>query len=401
MKEYLPHLDYIKEHKEKMTSLLQSWANINSGTYNLVGLSAMLLAIEKEFTPLGGSIQRLTLQPQKKIGHDGEVINLPLGNVLSVVKRPEAPFRIFLGGHMDTVYSSDSPFQKAEISDKTMRGPGVADMKGGLLVLLFALKAFERTPLASKIGWEVLINSDEEIGSVGSVPLLEQSAKRCRLGLIFEPSLPDGAFVSHRKGSSNMTIIARGKSAHVGRDFHSGRNAIHALGSAIHALATLNDKKTGTIVNIGHISGGGPSNIVADFCLLHLNVRATTSEEMEKVKKEIDRITKEIQNSQQVKLELIDEATRPPKPFNALTEALFNQIKECAETLEFKTSWRGTGGVCDGNILSAAGLPTIDTLGVIGGNIHTIDEYVELDSLTERACLTALFLMKVASEQKG
>src|SRR3989304_2280040 len=136
----------------------------------------------------------------------GKGIRKPLGNALSIRKRSTAPLRIFLGAHMDTVYPADHPFQKAvRVDQNTLRGPGVADSKGGLVVMLKALEALERSPYAQSVGWEVLINPDEELGSPGSAPLLAQAAKNTHLGLVFEPPLPDGALVGARKRPATLT----------------------------------------------------------------------------------------------------------------------------------------------------------------------------------------------------
>ena len=160
---------------------------------------------------------------------------------------------------MDTVYAVDHPFQKSvRIDDKILRGPGATDAKGGIVVMLVVLQAFERSPWAEKVGWEVLINPDEEIGSPGSAPLLIQAAKRNHLGLVFEPSLPDGNLVGARKGSGNFTVIARGKAAHAGRDPQLGRNAIDALARFIVALASLDDSGDATTTNVGSHPGGRP-----------------------------------------------------------------------------------------------------------------------------------------------
>jgi glutamate carboxypeptidase len=300
---------------------------------------------------------------------------------------------------MDTVFSPTSSFQKTKKIDKyTMQGPGITDMKGGLLVMLAALKALEQTPWARKIGWEVLINPDEEVGSTGSEHLFVQAAKRCHYGLIFEPAFPDGTVVSQRKGSANMAIVVRGRAAHAGRDFYAGRNAIAALSRFIVEAEKLCSQERGVTVNIGRIEGGGPVNIVPDLAIGHFNIRVDTSNELTRVKEKLEALAVKEGKAEGISLTLHTLAERCPKPFDEPTQTLFQKVRRCAGELDMDFSWKPSGGVCDGNILSSVGLPTIDTLGVIGGNIHTQEEYIHLDSLTERACLTALFLMKFAAE---
>lgn len=397
---YRPVIDYIKEQQENMISLLEKWANINSGSDNVQGLSQMLQALKDEFSTLGGELEQIPLPPRQKISSKGEVISFPSGEALHLVKHSDAPFRVFLGGHMDTVYPATSPFQKAVRIDKnTMRGPGVTDMKGGLVILLTALQAFEKSPFAGKIGWEVLINPDEEIGSPGSDYLFVQSAKRNDIGLIFEPSYPDGTLVSSRKGSANFALVARGRGAHAGRDFFEGRNAITAMARFITKAETLIHKEKGITLNVGYIEGGGPVNIVPDLAFCRINIRVSNSDDMDKVKSDLNQIVKETNGCEEVSFVMHEETSTPPKPFDSKIEALFSALKKCGQWLGMQLACKPSGGACDGCRLYAAGLPNLDTLGAIGGNIHTHDEYIHLPSLTERARLTALFLMMLAAHE--
>lgn len=357
----------------------------------------MLLLLEEAFSPLGGKISHLQLSPRKKIGDDGRHIEFPLGTALSIVKRPHAKLRVLLNGHMDTVYSSDSPFQRAERLDaNTLKGPGVADMKGGLLVMLKALELFEKSPFAEHIGWEVLINPDEEIGSVGSHHHLAEAAKRNHLGLIFEPSFPDGALVNARKGSANFTIVASGTAAHAGRDFHQGRNAIHALAAAICELSHFNKKMPHAIVNVGVVQGGQVSNIVPDMAFCRVNIRGTSENDLNHIIEKTKKNLYDIEKETEVALTLHLETLRPPKLYDKPTQELFAKLECAAKELDIPFNLRESGGASDGNILSAEGLPVIDSLGVVGGKIHTSDEYMFIPSLLERIKLTALFLMQLA-----
>lgn len=396
---YQATLDWITTQQEGMALQLENWAEINTGTDNVAGLSKMAEVLVKEFASLNAATQiRIPLKPRRTIDSKGEWVETPLGDALLWQKNPEAKLRVFLGGHMDTVFSINSPFQKTtRIDKKTLRGPGVADMKGGLLVLLKSLQALERSPFANIIGWDVLINPDEEIGSPGSGYLFKQCAKRNQVGLIFEPSYPDGTFVSSRKGSSNWTIIARGHSAHVGRNIETGRNAITTLAKFLLEADKLSNKEKGVTVNVGHIEGGGPVNIVPDLAIGRFNVRAIEATDFDALAKELQRLTVAISQSEGVNLTLYENTKNPPKPFDANIQTLFEALKKCAKTLGIEMRWKASGGACDGCRLYADGLPNIDTLGVVGDHIHTDEEYVLLDSLTERTQLTALFLMSLAA----
>ena len=299
---------------------------------------------------------------------------------------------------MDTVYGPEHPFQTVrQVDGNTINGPGVADAKGGLCVMLIALEALERSPFADQIGWEVLINSDEEIGSPGSGPLLKQCAQRNQIGLLFEPALPDGALVGERKGSGNFDAIIRGRSAHAGRDFHHGRNAMHAAAALVVALDELNRTMPGVTVNVGRIDGGGPSNVVPDLAVVRFNCRIPTPHFQARLEGELKRIVEEIDQRDGINVELIGGFRSPPKIVDPPTQKLFDQVADCGRELGLSLTWRSSGGVSDGNKLAAAGLPVIDTLGPRGGNLHSTEEFLLLDSLTERAKLTALLLMKLGA----
>lgn len=399
MPAYQKHLDWIASQQKTMVSLLEQWAAINSGSDNLSGLSAMADALEREFASLNAtSYHRIALNPRRLINSKGEWKEVPLGEALFWQKNSNAPLRVFLGGHMDTVFSAESTFQKTErLGANTMQGPGVTDMKGGLVVMLTALRAFEQSPYAHSIGWDILINPDEEIGSPGSGPLFETCAKHNTIGLLFEPSYSDGSFVSSRKGSSNWTAVAKGRSAHAGRDFHKGRNAITALAKFLLQVELLNNPEKEITVNIGHLEGGGPINIVPDSALGKFNIRIVEPNDLENLTLMINKLAEEASREEGIEIAVHADTRNPPKPFDSKTESLFKVIKECASQLGMEMRWRPSGGACDGCRLHAAGLPNMDTLGVIGGNIHTYEEYIELDSLVQRAQLTSLFLMLLAS----
>lgn len=388
-------LEWIAGEREKMISLVEKWANINSGSTNLSGLSTYCDFLQSAFEPLKGKMALIPAHPFKIIDEMGQSTYQTLGSMLHIQKYPEAPIQVFLGGHMDTVFSVNHPFQQTRrISPDKLQGPGVTDMKGGLVILLKVLEALERSPAAGKIGWEVLINSDEELGSPGSDYLYSQIAARNHLGLLFEPALPDGALVSSRKGSANVTVVATGKSAHVGRDFFEGRNALLALARFALKAEQLTNKELGVYLNVGRINGGGAVNQVPDKGTLRINLRVDTPAQLEGV---MDRLKGFIKEETAVQLEIYEDTKTPPKPFVKEIETLYQAYQTCARDLGIPLSCRPSGGTCDGNRLFAHGLPNLDTLGAVGGNIHTSEEYLELDSLVERAKLTALFLFKLAN----
>lgn len=398
MREYQPHLDWIASQQEAMLKMTLAWSAINSGSYNLDGLAVMAGAIAQEFAALEpDSTETLDLAPMQAVSRDGGLADVPLGQALRFRKRSHAPLKVLLTGHMDTVFPREHGFQKPQIRDDgTVNGPGVADMKGGIVVMLHALKALERSPWSEHIGWEVLINPDEEIGSIGSAPLLVEGAKRNDFGLTYEPCLPDGTLAGARKGSGNFTAVVHGRAAHAGREPQLGRNAIVLLAEFITAVSGLNGAMPGVTVNPGRIDGGGPVNVVPDLANCAFNIRVATPEEQVFVENELTDLQERFNAREGFRFKLHGGFTRPPKVLSPANIRLFDLIKACGADLGMSLHEKPTGGCCDGNNLAAAGLPNVDTLGVRGANIHSSDEYLVIPSLTEQARLSALLLLRLA-----
>lgn len=378
-------LDAIAEEQEPMEALLIEWASISSGSHNLPGLATMLKALQKAFSELPGELK---------------IIDLPntSAKALNLSCRPKAPIQVFLNGHMDTVYGKDHPFQNCtRLEGNTLQGPGVTDMKGGLVIMLKALQAFERTAYTEDLGWEVFINPDEEIGSPHATPFLEAAAKRHHLGLVFESSLPDGFLVRSRKGTASIEAIAHGRAAHAGRNISLGRNAIIFLSEFILKVEALNQEIPDAIFSVGHIEGGGPINVVPDKATAGISIRYAHKEEQTLISDRINALIKEFNQKEGYTLEGHMHFCRAPKEVSPAIEALFQMLKACGKELKLDLDWRDVGGASDGSTLTHEGLPNIDNLGIRGHNIHSDKEYALLDSLVERTQLTFLLLMNIAS----
>jgi glutamate carboxypeptidase len=394
----LSQLEWIEGQSQRMRRLLVTWAKVNTGSHNLSGLAQCAAAVMQELGRLGGETGYLDLPPERVLGPDGEVRAQALGQALHAIKRPAAPLRIFLGVHLDTVYGPDHTFQNVtQLDDNRLGGPGVADAKGGLVVMLTALAALERSEVASRIGWEVLINPDEELGSPGSREILVAAAAKNHLGLLFEPAQEDGALVAARKGSANYTVLVRGREAHAGRNPQDGRNAIHALAEFIVRANRLTGSSPGITVNVGRIEGGSVPNVVPDRAMCRLNVRVGSVEEQRAVETGLERIVVEVGEQDGIAMELSGGFTASPKPVDLPTRALMDYVIDCGREVGISLFFRDSGGVSDGSRLAAAGLPNIDSLGVCGGGLHSAGEYVLLHSLASRAKLAALLLMRLAS----
>ncbi|MEX2381380.1 MAG: hydrolase [Opitutales bacterium] len=391
-------LSRIDEESAPMRTEVEAWANINSGSGNIEGLNQMLKVLRRAFSPLGEEVEEIELPENESIGDCGETLRQLPGKALRLSCRADARVRVLLSGHMDTVFPPESPFQTADrLEENVLRGPGVADMKGGLVVMLHALRLFETTRWAKNIGWEVLITPDEESGSPSSAGLLREAAQRNHVGLVFEPALPGGRLAKGRMGSGNFLVLARGRAAHVGREFSRGKSAILALVDFIGSIDAMNREETGVIVNVGRIRGGGPLNVVPDFATCRFNIRVETRDKEAAAFRRLRDLVADFNRREGISLALDGGFGRPAKEVTPALERLFSHYRDCGRDLGIDLEWQSTGGCCDGNNLSAAGLVNLDTLGVRGDFIHTDREFVYLDSLGERAKLTALFLMKLAS----
>lgn len=395
--DYTPYLDWIDSQFQHMVFLTESWSRINSGSYNVDGVRRFKQALADNFLWLDGTMRDVPMAPYVEVGAGGEPVTREICEALTITKRPEAPIQLLLVGHMDTVFAANHPFQEPRfVSETIMNGPGVADLKGGLVVMLKALEAFERSPWAAQVGYQIVFNPDEEIGSISSDPLLKEAAAGKTLGLIYEPSLPDGSLAGARKGSGNFSIRVEGKAAHAGRNPKDGRNAIVLAGELAQALFALNDARPGLSVNPARIDGGAPYNMVPDIAVLRFNVRLENPEDMDWFSAKIEETLGSFRNRDGFALSLHGKFTRPPKPMSPENKRIFDFVQSTSRLLGIELGIKPSGGCCDGNNLWRYGLPNVDTLGVRGANIHSDEEIVHLDSLPERAKLSALLLMRLA-----
>jgi glutamate carboxypeptidase len=383
---------------EPMLDQVLAWTAINSGSRNLTGLERMAELLADAFAALPGVLRLEHPQPVERVDEAGKTVKIKHGRHLHLTVRTTAPLQLLLTGHMDTVYGADHAFQETRwIEDGVLGGPGVADMKGGLAVMLAALKAVEKNRLADRIGYEVVINSDEEVGSLGSAALLTQAAQGKHAALTYEPAaLPDGTLAGARPGSGNFSFVIKGRSAHAGRNPEEGRNSVVAASEL--ALRLAMSKTPGLSVNPAKIDGGGPSNVVPDLAILRVNLRPRTTDDQEIAGRLIAKAVDETAKQHEVYIEIHGGFGRPPKPLTEEAEALFKLVRKAGADLGQEIAWQPTGGVCDGNNIAACGVPVVDTMGVRGGKIHSIEEYLITGSLGERAALSALTILRLARE---
>jgi glutamate carboxypeptidase len=382
---------------EPMLAQVESWAAVNSGTGNLEGLEAMAGLLADAYSALPGELELEEAASVEAVDPDGSKRSICYGRNLHLTVRPEAPVQLLLTGHMDTVFAKDHAFQALTWLEpgRVLGGPGVADMKGGIAVMLAALKAVEANSGRDAFGYEVVINSDEETGSAGSAALIAQAAQAKRAALTYEPAaLPDGTLAGARPGSGNFSFVIKGRSAHAGRNPEDGRNAVVAAAEL--ALRLAHSKTPGLSINPAKIDGGSPNNVVPDHAILRANLRPLTGDDQEIAQRLIANAVEQVAKEHDVYVEVHGGFGRPPKPMTGEAEVLFHLVRKAGADLGQAIDWQPTGGVCDGNNIAACGVPVVDTMGVRGGKIHSMEEYLIVESLAERAALSALTILRLA-----
>ncbi|MEN0019978.1 MAG: M20/M25/M40 family metallo-hydrolase [Planctomycetota bacterium] len=332
-------------------------------------------------------------RPRWLLGGDA-ASDQPLPTAVCDRTTPGAP-RLLIAGHLDTVHDPAGSFRELSIrpGGETAVGPGCVDMKGGLVIAVAALEALEACGVP--VGWSFLLNADEETGTFESDRVLRQTAAAHDIGLALEPALPNGELAIERVGSGQFALEVHGKSAHVGRAFADGISAVTPLAERIVQIAKLADPDNGRIVSIGPLRGGNATNAVPDSAWAWGNVRFPTPDIGDELAAALDAMATAEDAMPRV---VVHRAfSRPAKPMIPATERLGLEARAAAESLGQRLPFAKTGGVCDGNQMQDAGLPTIDTLGVRGGGLHTPDEWIELSSLVERCQLLAVLLMRLAN----
>ncbi len=382
---------------DRLTERIVSLAEINSGSFNPEGVDRCgerLADMVAELAP--DSTDFIPVDPTPGLDAFGRPNNQTVGRAMRAKKRPEAPFQVCLFGHLDTVFPVDSSFQKVEVADRRLLGPGVADCKGGLVLAMEVLRYLESVEWGADVGWEFLTVPDEEVGSIGSKVLLHEAAANADIGLGFEPALPSGGVAAARKGSLTGHLVVHGVAAHAGRAHDQGRSAILAIANLIAELEAHNSRD-GVTVNCGRISGGGPLNVVPDLAVASFNMRVETDADQRWIEERFDAAVRNCD----LEVELVWTSTRPPKVMNPELASMLSDVSDSASELGFAIVGEDTGGCCDGNDLAAAGLVNVDSLGIFGGGIHSSDEFADVDSIPGRAAVVAEVLHRAKVRSTG
>jgi glutamate carboxypeptidase len=353
-------------------------------------LDRALTWIEGALAGLGASIERMPASGKQ--GGLGAPDGSAQGAGITVAKRgADDHRRMLLCVHLDTVHAHWPGATWTEVGSRVV-GPGVADMKGGVLVVLLALRAL-RTAGVDDLSWTVVATTDEETGSWASRDALAALAPGHAAAFIPEPAMPDGSVVVQRPGSARVGIDVFGRAAHAGRDAANGISAVTALCEAVAAAARLADPPR-RIVNMARLVGGEATNIVPDRASAEGNIRWQSEVDGRVLMAGLRALGRG--GPDDLPHVVVDiRVNRPVKERSDAVEALVRCMQDAAGVLGLQVGAGFTGGVSDGNIVQAAGVPTIDGMGVRGGNLHRSDEFAELDSLGERAALLALTMLRV------
>lgn len=378
----------------ELGALLESWANINSGSSHAAGLARMAATLRATF---GAAFPAAACE---ELAADAPGYNPPGAKALRFRLRPSAPIQVLLCGHYDTVYAADDVFQTCRWLDAdTLNGPGVTDMKGGLITLLVALQAFEQTPQAANLGWEVLLTPDEETGTHGTRAYFEEAARRNHFGFVFEPARPSGDIIHSRKGTGGAIVTCHGRAAHAAKIPNDGRSAILGLAAFLLAAAKIPAELPGTLVNAGNIKGGTTAtNVVPDFAEAEIDLRVTKMTDEAPLFARLRALAAETGAAHEVKLDLNLWLNRPPKENHPTEASLFPEFQSAARDVGLKPfTWIHGGGASDGNFLGAAGLPCFDGIGPEGDHLHSAREYCRVATIAPRAQNVALFLHRIAT----
>lgn len=375
--------EIIYQNQENMLNLIETLVNIDSGSYIKQGIDKVGNVLSKEYAKIGFGTE---VHEQQKFGN----------NLL--IRHPEAVDpEILLIAHMDTVFGEGTvagrPFSR---KGDYAYGPGVIDMKASHATTLYALKALMESGSEAFKNVELILNTDEEIGSIASRALIEQTAKTKKYALILEPA-QNGNLVSERKGGGKYFLKVHGKSAHAGIEPENGISAIEELARKILKLHALTDWDKGINVNVGLISGGTSVNTIAPFAEAAIDVRIETWEDGDAV----DLAIKEICSYSEIpgtRLELTGNITRPAWNLTEEAEALIKVITEEGEKIGLELSHEKSGGGSDANLTSFVGIPSIDGLGPVGANAHQESEYLYIPSLTDRALLLANVIERLSNK---
>ena len=376
--------DHVVERVPAYLTDLERLVNIDCGSYTPDGVNRVADLVAERLNTIGAQVART--------GGGAAPDGRPLGDLVVGRLDGTGPRQLLIG-HMDTVFepgtAAERPFR---IEGETARGPGVADMKGGLLAGLYALAALDLAGLRPAVTF--VANPDEEIGSPFSGPVIRALAAEHDVALVLECARANGDLVSARKGIADLEVIISGRAGHAGVEPEKGRSAILAAARIVEALHGLNGRWPSVTCNVGTIAGGTRPNVVADGCQLQVDLRAATTAEFADAEQALRELVAD-PHVADTSAELRVTASHPPMEKSPATGRLVDLAQAIAGELGFAVRDATTGGASDANTTASAGLPTLDGLGPIGGDDHGPAEWLDLASVVARTSLLAGLMLRI------
>jgi glutamate carboxypeptidase len=370
-------LAYCRGQEVRLIEAIETLARLESPSTDKAAVDRCGDAIALQAEALGGHVDRLRRDLR--------------GNHLRIEFQGDGP-RVMLLGHFDTVWDVGQIRRMPVVrQDGKLHGPGVFDMKSGIAVAMLAMRAIAAVAVpAPRV--VMLWTTDEEVGSATSREAIEEEARRSDAVLVLEPSLPGGAAKTSRKGCGDFDLTVHGVSAHAGIDPGKGASAIHELAHQITTLTALQDLARGVSVNIGTISGGTRTNVVAELAHASVDVRVPTMEDAARIETAVRGLKPRLEGTS---LELSGGFGRPPLERSPHVIRLYETAREVARRLGIDLAEGGTGGGSDGNFTAALGVPTLDGLGPMGDGAHALHEHALISDLTWRAAFVAALVVRL------
>ncbi len=370
-------LSWLESQRDSMLALLKRLVELESPSTDKKSVDRVGKVFAEELEACGAKVSEL---PSERFGNH---LRATLGDL-----PPEG--QILILGHLDTVWElgtlQELPFR---IEDGIAHGPGTFDMKGGLVQLVFALRVLSEAGRAPT-GVTALVNSDEEVGSLSSRPHIEEEARRSRVALVLEPSLPpNGKLKTFRKGGGVFRLHVKGREAHAGLDPEKGLSAIEELARQIRSLHELTDLDRGITVNVGLVRGGTRSNVIAGDAHAEIDVRVSTVADAREMEEKILNVRPLLEGAE---VDVKGSIDRLPLERSPAVVALYQKARSLASEIGFELEEGSAGGGSDGNITAGLGVPTLDGLGAVGDGAHARNEHLVIDELPRRAALLARLL---------
>lgn len=366
-------IEYFSERQKEIIQRIRNFVEIETPSKDVTSIAIMAEHLAILLRDLGATVELLTTV-------EGACVHARFNEATTNTEKT-----LFIVGHCDTVWPvgtlAKMPFR---VEDGRIYGPGVFDMKSGIVLILEAIQCLKTLGRKYNRPMEIFFSCDEEQGSHSTRGLIEEMAKRAEAALVLEPCLPGGKVKTARKGIGQYQIIAQGRSAHAGVAPEKGISAIEELAHQIIKLHSLTNHLEGVSVNVGVIKGGTMSNVIAAQASAEIDLRFWTSEQEKKLVKAIESLTPVLAGAE---IEITGKVNRPPLERSEKIAALYKHAQKLSRELGFELEEGKTGGGSDGNFIGALGVAVLDGLGPDGDGAHAEYEHVLVENLAPRAAL--------------